>query len=509
VDDPPTDMIPTANGGRVISARPRRRLRRLAILPLGLTLLVAQLLPPSISAAGPGPGSGVREGVVFYYQRITPATPLTKFGRAAMVITVGQDGESDDQATRDAKEQAAVERIHAAGARAYRYVNAYWLPRGAEYDGLDIWSNPGFIFCRSGWSPLLGKLVQDSGSDSTTEWYFLDLNERAARNYFSATWFPRIHQTWGYDGIFLDRGAAALQGGKDAEGADVWDRVSTCTHDPVVSGRTMADAFVSLASRAQAAGLDVILNYGTSPYGRGPKPRLRPDPRDHECRVHHWKRCRILDDVWSRVDYVLDEEPAPNVPEPGSLRYRSGDWALDKAQNLLNETDERAGKVIGLIKNANTSDAGTRASQVLYQWARARLYDLQMAVNTGDDGCPNSGTGDFCWRYADAGGDPWPDLASVELGAPFGSAPFAVSCDPGSSVRCIWVRRYAWGMVMVNRSGTTRSSGRVKLALASCRYIFRVREQAFADPNTCVSSIGRTFGPWSARVYEYDLDGQL
>lgn len=490
------------------ASRMPRSIRRLALLPISLILFATQLFPPSGSAAAADPGSGFREGVVFYYQNITSATPLSKFGSAAMVITSSQDGLIDDQATRDANERAAVERIHAAGALAFRYVNAYWMPRGGEYEGLDIWANQGFIFCRSGSTPLLGRVAPDPRSGEMAEWYFLDLNERAARNYFSATYFPRVHETWGYDGVFLDRGSAALKGGTDSAGADVWHVKSTCTQDPVVSGRKLSDAFVSLAGQAQAIGLDVIMNYGTSPFGRGPGPRMRPDPRDSDCRAHRWKRCRILEDVWSKVDFVLDESPAPSVPAAGSREYRNGDWAVDRAENRANETDARhAGKVIGLIKNANTSNATTRTNEVMYQWARARLYDLQLAVNTGDDGCSPGVSA--CWRYGDAKGGPWTDLASVELGAPRDRVPFVVACDSGSSVRCVWVRRYRWGMVMLNRSATTRSTGFVNLGLGDCRYIFRVREQAFLEPNNCVSRLKRTLGPWSASVFEYDRDGSL
>ena len=59
-----------------------------------------------------------------------------------------------------------------------------------------------------------------------------------------------IRDVWGYDGVFVDRGAAALAGGKDATGTDVWDAVSTCTKDPIAGGRTLADAFVAMIGQA-------------------------------------------------------------------------------------------------------------------------------------------------------------------------------------------------------------------------------------------------------------------
>jgi hypothetical protein len=481
------------------------RLRRTVGLAAIALSIVVQPASAGIAVTSPPPGSGVREGVVFYYETVSAETPLSKFGRAAIVITANQGGAQEDKNVRDARERAAVARIHAAGALAYRYLNLYWMPSGVEYQGLDIGQRPDLAFCRAGTTPLLGRTT--GSSINSVRWYFLDLNERATRNYLSSVVLS-IRDVWGYDGVFVDRGAAALAGGKDATGSDVWDAISTCTKDPIAGGRTLADAFVAMIGQAKSLGLRVIVNYGSSPYDVGSAPALRPDPRDPHCRAHKWSKCRTLNDVWSKIDYVLDEAPVPSVSSAGSTEYREGSWAIDTLQNQANERDAtHPGKVIGLIKNANGSSAAARSREVLYQWARVRLYNLKVAINTGDDGCSAAPSGDVCWRYGDIAGDPWPGLASVELGRPVDKAPFRVACAAGSTTHCIWIRRYEAGMVMLNRSSSTRTSGRVPLALASCRYIYRVAEATFLSPNTCVTSVNRTLGPWTGVILEYDRDG--
>lgn len=471
-----------------------------------LALLASLIVVFSAAAPASAIGWNQREHFIFYYLPITSSTPLAKFGNAKVVVTSTQYSVSDDETTRDAKEAAAADRIQAAGALAYRYVNPYWMPRGREYQGMDIWENQDFIFCSSGSTPLQGRWVDtdedtvDDGPEVDEYWYFLDLNELDARNYFS-DWFDEIKDEWGYDGVFIDRGAAAFQGGKDIGNNYIWHVESTCSGDPVIEDRRFADAYYGIVNQANLTGLQVMLNYGTSPFT---DPQLRPDPEDADCRSRTWGSCTVLSDIWNAIDWVLDESPVPNVPDDSSTNYQEGNWTEDETQNADNEAD---GRVVGLVKNANDSSDSTRKAQVFYQWARAALYDQPLAVNTGDDDCPFADPDDVCWRYGDPNGNPFPDLANSTLQNAQGSAPFTVACEGGSSTACIWVRRYGWGMVMLNRSSSTKASGNVSLNLASCKYIFKVSEQAFVSPNNCVTSVNRSLGAWTGIVLLYDEDG--
>src|SRR5437762_2878304 len=59
--------------------------------------------------------------VAFYYQPINAKTDLSRLGAVDLVITVDQRDEA-----------AAAKAIHAIGARAFRYVQSYWFPAGAD-----------------------------------------------------------------------------------------------------------------------------------------------------------------------------------------------------------------------------------------------------------------------------------------------------------------------------------------------------------------------------------------
>lgn len=151
--------------------------------------------------------------------------------RPGDVVVVGQEDDG-----------AAAQRIHARGALAFRYVQYYWAPTTREYQGSTTWAP----FCANGVRQL----------DTTVHgnpWGVVDLNERSQRN--AANRYLRSLKTAGYDGVFFDMGGMSMLG-------PLSGTVSSCTIDPVVRGRTLAQAAVAEYGQARALGLKVAFNGG-------------------------------------------------------------------------------------------------------------------------------------------------------------------------------------------------------------------------------------------------------
>ena len=152
---------------------------------------------------------------VWYYQTIAPSDAL-KFNGATAVVTTTQP----DTAT-------ALATIHSTGALAFSYMNAYWLPLGRIYDGIDLARHPGWEFSGERGNPLPpGRVTGPPGQQEL--WMYPDLNERGMH----AAFVPYLQglKASGYDGVFFDRGVVALRRGR------MPDRVSGCTAHPVRLG---------------------------------------------------------------------------------------------------------------------------------------------------------------------------------------------------------------------------------------------------------------------------------
>ncbi len=169
----------------------------------------------------------------------------------------------------DTADRLAVSLIRDKGGIPYRYVQWYWLPSdrpnrvppdpptGPVHDGLNIVANPGWAFCESGETPLT-----DTASHPGQTWTYLDMNEKAARNAMVAR--LRHLQSLGYVGIFSDIGDRALTVNQlDGGDGGYADATSTCTYDPVVGGRTLAQAYVGMLRQAHSLGLKIVLNGGS------------------------------------------------------------------------------------------------------------------------------------------------------------------------------------------------------------------------------------------------------
>ena len=387
-----------------------------------------------------------RGNVSYFYQQVTSTTDLSRLGNVKLIVAGPQ---MDDP--------AAAARVKTTGAKAYRYLQSYWFPKGNSYDGLDIGAHPDWAFCESGNTPMAGRTT-----GSGTVWWFLDMNEQPVHQYFLDKF--RALKAAGWDGVFLDRGFASLAG----DTYHAADLVSTCTGQPVRPGATFADAYVGIMAVAKQAGVPLIINYGVSPFE--PRTPLRADA---------W-------DALSTSGLVLDEA----ISHPRDVR-----WVGDFAANLQNEQNaQHGGRVIGLL---TTATIGTQNRQnVYYGWTRAKLFAVPLGVNTGDAGCATAG-GLPCNRAG-----LYPELANVAYGSPVSSRPESAQCTPGEAIHCLWFRRYQAGMSLLNVTPATRT-GVIPLGVSGCRYVLDLYTNRSIDGGKCVTSVSVSLGPWEGHPLEY------
>lgn len=409
-----------------------------------------------------------RENVAFFYQGINRRTDFSRLGETAVVVT-GK-----------AAPDYAPAMIRKSGAKAYRGFQAYWFAGGNSYDGLEIPKRMDWALCLNGATPLVART--DSAGNP---WYFLDGNERAARDAFDAR--LRELKAQGWDGIFFDRGFAAMTG-LDDPANPAWNKVSTCTDDPVTPNATQSDAYVALLSDVRKAGLEVMVNYGVSPFDA--QTPLRPDPHSPGCAPHPGgPNCPTLDDVWPVTDFVLDEAIA---------HIEDVDWDNDFRSNLQNEVQAHAGRrVMGLITNSNLGGRQDRDSAV-FAFARVKLFAIPVGINTGDDNCPGSPPGGLCNRHG-----VYPELVGLRLGDPVDPAPVSTACESRSTVHCLWSRRYANGASVVNVSATPKTNTQFSLGVDGCRYVKDLGTQQPLASNQCVSSVALIALPWSGHPLAY------
>ncbi len=428
-----------------------------------LVVVLVALAAGCGGSASPAPTSHVsaRENVTFFYQPINAHTDLSPLGRVRIVVAGSANG----------KETVAA--IHRTGAKAYRYVETAWFPSTRSYGGIDIAAHPAWAFCRDGDTPLNGKTSADGGV-----WWYADTNQRSLHQKLAA----KLAQlrAMGWDGVFFDRGYASLTG-NSADDPDIWRQTSTCSRHPITPGATFSDAYVDMARTVRKSGLELMVNYGVSPFD--PSTPMRPDPTDEAC-VQRAAGCRTLDDVWKVANWTLDEA----VAHP-----RDTAWADDFAANKANEQDpHHGGQVVGLITQGTLGGSVTRDS-VYFEWARVKLFRIPVAIGTGNDGCPGVATESICNRQAS-----YPELANAALGTPIDRDPRSGHCETGSSIACVWYRRYTTGASVVNVSAHPK---RIDLPLGGngCRYVFDLWSRRPLAGNQCVKTVVLHLPPWSGR----------
>lgn len=414
---------------------------------------------------------GVRN-VTFYYggTPLRRGPHLNKLGKPAMVVTTpGADGAE------------AVKAIHSTGAKAYRYLQFYWAPGNTTYEGINLARHPGWAFCGTGHRKALGRTT----NGGRQRWFFIDANEKAVRARFLRILAGFKRQGW--DGVFFDRGEAATQYAKDAHGHAVWDRRSSCTARPHRRGARFADAYVNMLGLAHRVGLQAMMNNGKSPFD--PVTPMRPNPRNANCRAARWARCSHLSDVWSKLNLVLNET---------AVRPRDVNWKRTFVGNQRSERNARHGhRTVALITTASLGGAGAQTrARVFYEWSRIKLFNIPVAVNTGDGRC--AGAAGVCNRYGS-----YPVLVNTVFGRPRGPVPRHKQCVQHSAIHCVWLRRYARGVNVLNASGRPHHATRVDLSTATCRYVYNVETRRPLARNHCVRHVFVRLPAWSGRPLRY------
>lgn len=464
--------------------------RKLFDVAISLTLLCA-LLSGCASAAGPSTASGsvprgnplyrdgVAQPVAFYYTGTVPlrsdrAPALRRIlGSPKVVVTTPKD-----DGPIDAK---AVKAIHAIGAKAYLYVQYYWAPTSGDYEGISLPQHPDWAFCRGAAKHVPVGRVQGGG----TVWHYLDTNETAVRARIAT--ILRGYRNEGWDGVFFDRGQAATQYAYDIHHKPIWDRVSSCTAHPYQRGATFADAYANTLGLARHVGLKVIVNNGSSPFD--PTIRMRPDPHNRACRNANWSRCHFLSDEWNDVNLVLSETASAPKDER---------WWSTFTGNGRSERNRRNGhRTIALITTANLGGVQNQTrKKIFYAWGRVRLFNMPVAINTGNDRCAG-GKQAICNRFG-----AYPKLTDHNFGRPITSRPESTKCGSVKHYRCVWIRRYTKGAVVVNVS-PVRHRVRVALGRAHCRHVYDMLRNAPLAGDRCVRSVTFTLKPWSAHPLRY------
>jgi hypothetical protein len=455
-----------------------------ALLTLGLAASVAGLDTGAAAASSSSTNpvastSGGVSNVTFYYggdTRLRAGDDLSALGHPSIVVTTPKGPNTNAD---------AISAIHSINAKAYRYVQFYWAPNDADYEGINLHEHPEWAFCGARGNKVLGRKT-DGGS---RKWYFLDANEKSLRDAMRSVLAQ--YKAEGWDGVMFDRGQAATARAKDASGHSVWDRRSTCTQDPYRKRATFSDAYVNMLGLAHSEGLQAMMNNGTSPFDS--PVRMRPDPHNAKCRAHKWAKCRFLNDVWPKVDLVLNETPT---------RLRVKDWTRMFRANRLSERDSRQGRrTVALITTATLGGrANQTRSKVFYEWSRIKLFDLATAVNTGDGGCSGASAEAVCNHYG-----VYSDLTDVDFGKVKGTKPSYTKCARHDKVRCVWVRRYKRGMNLLNASGKAHTV-KVGTGLSSCRYVLDVYSGKPLADNTCVKSVRLKLPRWSGRPLTYSTE---
>jgi hypothetical protein len=227
------------------------------------------------------------------------------------------------------------------------------------------------------------------------------------------------------------------------------------------------------------------MNNGGSPFTRSTP--MRPDPKSPACQAHQYDKCPRLDDIWDGLNWVLDEA----VAHPRDQLFQD-----DYHDNLRNEQDRaHGGQTVGLL---TTAELGVNdRSSVYFGWARVKLFDIPLAVNTGEGGCQGR-TVTVCNRH-----DLYPELSDTNLGKPVQSMPQKLQCQAGSKVHCLWLRRYDHGMSIVNVSPKPITVSALDLGVGGCRVVTNVWDNKQLEQGKCVDKISIEVPAWSGRPLVY------
>jgi hypothetical protein len=411
------------------------------------------------------------ENTAFYYLPITTPAQMQKLGPVRLVVAGPQNAGGSGA--------AAVAAIHSVGAKAYIYQQTYWAPLHREYQGFRLGSNEDWAFCSDGQKPL--EVPKGSNGE---QWVFIDMNERAVQQYLTDR-FQKLKAA-GWDGVFFDRGGVALAG--YGQNPAIWNKQSTCTQNPVHPGAVFADTWIDASGLVKAAGMDLIVNYGHSPFD--PRVPMRPDPHNPKC-DQQGPQCPTLEDGWKYPTWVADE----SVAHPRDI-----DWDLDFQSNLMNEQDPaHGGRVLGLITVGTLANDLSREN-VFFEWARVKLFNIPLAISVWDraKACPGVPASQPCNNLIT-----YPELSGVQLGSPIDAKPQSASCASSGPPHCVWTRRYAQGAMIANVQDRSVGSYKLVLGTDGCRYVRDVWSGAAMAGNKCVQDVTLDLPAWSGRPLAY------
>ena len=430
--------------------------------------------------------------IVFWYERLDKQSDFKYIGENVFGVVTNQGG-------REELERQAVQLLHDNGKSAFRYFNPYWLPFGRNYQDINIKNNPEYIFCTKGGEPRWGRWKDKNGNNIDDGpvideyWYLVDLNETQARNAFNG--FLNKVKEWGYDGVFFDRGGVALHGSR------YWYLRSSCTENPVEEGRTLSDAYVGLMNQAKQIGLKIMVNYGP-PFGDENNSALRPDPMDMDCLTGNFLDCSTKNDIWAIVDHILVELRTNTIDD--NLWSRDMQWARDAEKRANGERTQF------FLKNTNP-DSEQRKNEIFYHAARLKLWNVPFSINTGVKMLTSKDNKDLSdyftldsnslsYKNINLHYGLYPEITNIVFGDPLEKDPVQFDMDKGQND--LFIRRYQWGMALVNNSNKKISTGPISTGLQKCKHVYDVYE---GNPlnNNCISNVYLTLPPWSGRLLSY------
>lgn len=409
----------------------RRHVHRNRTILTALLIVAAALLAPAIAQAAIPSGSWV-----WYYQPVQP-TDAAKFAGARAVVVGNQPNDSD-----------AVAMIHGQGALAFHYLNVFWMPLGRQYNGFDLGDHPDWQFCSAGNTPEVGRTTNANGVD--TIWTYPDLNEQGVHDAIMANLIQL--KADGYDGVFFDRGTVALGVGP------MPTQTSSCTEYPVTPGATFADAYAQIVKDAAGMGLHIVLNYTTS--------------------------VPLRQDLSPIVDRVM-QEIAPHTDATGF----SSAFARRRAEEAASGSGPPR-----YVEEIKTTGLDSR-NEAFFEWAEAGLWNIDITVNAGDNGCTGVPADTICWHYGT-----FPELTAVNRGRALNANPISRSCEPHHSMNCLWIRRWQGAIVMVNETAHTLTTT-VSTGHQRCRIITNVWRGRTIKDNACLTKISIKIPPYAGRIY--------
>ena len=307
------------------------------------------------------------------------------------------------------------------------------------------------------------------------DWYFLDTNERGLRSRIAK--ILASYKAMGWDGLMWDRGGAATQNAVGRRRPVGLGR-EVLVHRPSLSTArcTFADAYVDMLGLARQAGLQVMLNTGTSALRPGAAVQAGPDRCLPAGARRLGGRAPPPTTGWTRPDLLLNESVAFPKDKLWQRTFEA------------NQRSEREGRrVVGLLTTYTLGGpAHQNRADVFYEWARVKLFDLPLAVNTGNDDCdgvPERRVQPL--RHLSRAG-----RRTVRQAA--GRLPACTALHAGQRREVLWTRQYAAGREHRQRQWPPPHVRAVDIPDGKCRYVYDVFTRKALAGNRCISRLRST-----------------